>query len=369
MNNQKPFRVLSLDGGGMRGLYTATLLTRLTELFHKDHPEPFPDFGRGFDLICGTSTGSILACGLAAGVPIDDLKNIYIKEGSKIFPSPMPEPRTPAFYWWVLKHSFVNSGSRDDVNKALKYVFEEKTLEQVYKERGIGLCIIATDTLNYMPRIFRTPHNPLEPDDGEYKLREVILSSSTAPILFPVNKVEFDAGNKDEYYVDGGFWANNPVLLGMIEALKIVKENDVPIEIISAGTCNRLTGSRRDLEVLSWGLLKWATGMRLMELLMSSQGFGYTYMAGFFAKYLTQLGRNVKVIRLEELIKTSEEFAKIHVDRTGKEAIDTMISLADQDAEFIFGKMPPENKQIFESIYASLPPAPKAKDAREIHKE
>ena len=60
----KPYRVLSLDGGGMRGLYTASLLNTLSDRFGNQL-----DVGKGFDLIVGTSTGSILAAGLVAGIP------------------------------------------------------------------------------------------------------------------------------------------------------------------------------------------------------------------------------------------------------------------------------------------------------------
>jgi patatin-like phospholipase/acyl hydrolase len=360
MIGEKPFRVLTLDGGGMRGLYTATLLTKLTELFNKDHPQPFPDFGKGFDLICGTSTGSILACGLAAGVPIDALKDIYIKEGLKIFPSPMPEPQKPEFYLWAAKHAFVNSGDREELLKALKFVFQDRTLEDIYRERGIALCIAAVEAHKFIHRIFRTPHNPKALDDGEYKAYEAVLSSCTAPILFPVNKVEFH--EEDEYYVDGGLWANNPVLLGMTEALQMIEDKDRPIEIISAGTCNRLMGSKSDLETLSWGMLKWATGMRLMELLLSSQASGTTYMANFFADYLTGLGRQVKVIRLGELVKTAEEFSVIHVDRADKEAVDMMTLLAEKDAEYIYDEMDGGTRKVFEDIYEGLPGAPEDKN-------
>lgn len=276
----------------------------------------------------------------------------------------MPEPQKPDFYLWVAKHAFVNSGEREELLKALKFVFQERTFEDVYRERGIALCITAVEAHKFIYKIFRTPHNPKVPDDGEYKIFEVVLSSCTAPVLFPVNKIEFREA--DEYYVDGGLWANNPVLLGMIEALTMVKDNDTPIEIISAGTCNRLIGSKSDLETLSWGMLKWATGMRLMELLLSSQGSGYTYMANFFAEYLTGLGRRVKVIRLGELIKTPEDFSVIHVDRGDKEAIDMMTALAERDAEYNYDEMDGETRQIFEDIYAGLPPAPEDKNPNDV---
>lgn len=355
MGIQRPFRVLALDGGGMRGLYTATLLTKLAELFNGKAENASPDLGKSFDLICGTSTGSILACGLAAGIPTDILKKIYIEEGMKIFPQPMPEPKRPAFYLWTLKHAFINSGNKEEFVRALRGCFQDKTLGDIYRERKIALCIIAVDALNFMPRVFRTPHNPGESDDSKYKVLEVVLSSSTAPVLFPINKIRGHEDKRDEYYVDGGLWANNPVMPGLIEALSMVKDNNIPIEIISAGTCNRLIADERDLKSLSWGMLKWASGMRLMELLLSSQGYGSSYMAKFISEYLTGLGRKVKIIRIGELVKTPEEFSVIHVDRADKPAIDTMISLAEKDAEYAFNSMSKEDRQIFESIYSGLP--------------
>lgn len=67
----KPFRALSLDGGGMRGLYTATVLNSLSERFGNASPL---DIGKGFDLISGTSTGAILATAIASGVPVKVVK-------------------------------------------------------------------------------------------------------------------------------------------------------------------------------------------------------------------------------------------------------------------------------------------------------
>ena len=61
-----PYRVLSLDGGGMRGIYTAAFLARLTDQFARIRNEAALDLGRGFDLITGTSTGAIVGCALAA---------------------------------------------------------------------------------------------------------------------------------------------------------------------------------------------------------------------------------------------------------------------------------------------------------------
>ncbi|MBU6410221.1 MAG: patatin-like phospholipase family protein, partial [Verrucomicrobia bacterium] len=87
----KPCRVLTLDGGGMRGLYTATVLDVLAKHFAARRGVGALDIGKGFDLIVGTSTGGILATALAYGHPLKRVMDLYRIEGPKIFTDPMPD--------------------------------------------------------------------------------------------------------------------------------------------------------------------------------------------------------------------------------------------------------------------------------------
>ncbi len=350
MEKQNVFRVLSLDGGGMRGLYSATLLTELTKLF--DGSKKDFDLGKKFNLICGTSTGSILASGLAAGVPINELKNIYIKDGKKIFPKPMPEPKRLGFYLWVLKHSFVNSGCRKQLERSLYNIFKDSTLNDIYEKRKVALCITAVDALNFKPKIFRTPHAFNDSERYDYKIVDAVLSSSSAPVLFPVNKIKGNGSTlKDEYYIDGGLWINNPVLLAILESLIILKNSNTPLEIISVSTCNHLKENEKYFDSPAWGLLKWTSGMRLMEQLLSAQGFGHNFMAELFSKFLNESGKNIKVIRLAETLKLPEEYLKIHADRPGKTAVKTMTQLAERDADYIFNNSSNDDKVILKDIF------------------
>ena len=86
------FRVLALDGGGIRCYYTAALLSRLVEHFAGvgGGVDRAADPGAAFDLICGTSGGAILACALASGVPFGRVAELYRNEGPTIFPRPSP---------------------------------------------------------------------------------------------------------------------------------------------------------------------------------------------------------------------------------------------------------------------------------------
>ena len=81
-NNDKPFRILSLDGGGIRGLISALILKEV----EKELKEKGKSLLEHFDMIAGTSTGSLLAAGVAIGKPIDELIKMYEDEGEKIFP-------------------------------------------------------------------------------------------------------------------------------------------------------------------------------------------------------------------------------------------------------------------------------------------
>ena len=86
----RPLRVLSIDGGGMRGLYSAEYLASLAQRYVKTRGLEGIDIGRGFDLIAGTSTGAIIACALAAGVPVGRVAKLYRERGPDIFPLRLP---------------------------------------------------------------------------------------------------------------------------------------------------------------------------------------------------------------------------------------------------------------------------------------
>ena len=80
----RPFRVLTLDGGGMRGVYTSTYLGELADAFARKRRVAALDVGKGFDLIAGTSTGGIVACALASGIPLRDVVSLYKERGRAI---------------------------------------------------------------------------------------------------------------------------------------------------------------------------------------------------------------------------------------------------------------------------------------------
>ena len=82
-----PLRVLSIDGGGMRGVYTAAYLAGLIEAFSQERKAKALDLGKGFDLIIGTSTGAIIGCAAAIGLSMPKVVKMYCENAAKIFPA------------------------------------------------------------------------------------------------------------------------------------------------------------------------------------------------------------------------------------------------------------------------------------------
>lgn len=125
MNQNKPYRVLSLDGGGMRGLYTASVLQSLVNRFSRSNSGN-KDIGKGFDLIAGTSTGGILACGLAAGIPINRIMELYSKKGNRIFTDPFPSKEVLKKLWWMFKNSRKAVNSNKVLIQELQNIFHKQ---------------------------------------------------------------------------------------------------------------------------------------------------------------------------------------------------------------------------------------------------
>src|SRR5690349_8756080 len=122
-----PFRVLSLDGGGIRGVYTAAYLNRLQNLFAAPGQEL--DIGSGFDLITGTSTGAIVGCGLAMGISLQKIISLYRKHASAIFPHHIRGIGS-AIYHAMWGGTFVKHGNKA-LKEALVDVFKSTTIADV----------------------------------------------------------------------------------------------------------------------------------------------------------------------------------------------------------------------------------------------
>jgi uncharacterized protein len=338
-NKMAPFRVLSLDGGGMRGLYTATLLDTLVQRMSLGLNGKPGDVGRSFELICGTSTGSILACALACGISLAQVQEFYSERGPKIFIDPYPRK---AGKWktlcWLSKHLSKPAADARQFKMALSDMFGKTTLGEVHERRGIALCVPAVYASNLRTVVFKTPHLPHLNRDKVYSLVDICMASSAAPIQLPLHKfTQAPDQDKDEVFIDGGLWANSPVLVGLVEALSMAGGR--PIRIISVGTCDEPSGDPSVLSDQQWGLARWKAGLGILEASLSAQAAGHLHITRLLINALNAKGHDIRMLRLKETPKASDYFSAIGLDRADQRALTTLRTLANSDVNEITSDM------------------------------
>lgn len=334
----QPFRVLTLDGGGMRGLYTATVLFMLARHFARQRGEKIEDIdiGAKFDLIAGTSTGGILAAGLAAGVKIEQIIDLYKKAGKKIFPPLNCQPEGLLLLQWILRFFRKPSAKQEHLKSELESIFGTKTLGDIYKDRGIALCIPAVNATRQKPRVFKTPHNSRFTRDPLLPIVDVCLATSAAPFFLPLATVPHpDTPDTPDICVDGGLWANNPVLVGLVEALEVAKPEQ-PLEIISVSTCSPPTGQSISANECCRGAWHWKFGSQALLMSLEAQAEGHFEVAKIIAR---NLKRECTLIRLPHDTPPKEDSKHFGLDRAYDKALSILENQAKNDFNMIVSKI------------------------------
>ncbi|NNJ26489.1 patatin-like phospholipase family protein [Alienimonas chondri] len=218
------FRILSLDGGGLRGSFGAGFLAALER---RVVPATGKSLASHFDLLAGTSTGGILACGLAAGLTAERLVQFYREQGPEIFHPREPfRPRTSVrplypFANWIFRRK---TGMPMDEMFRARYcpfhltdafvtAFGDRTLGDLNQAR---LIVPAVNLSKGAIHIFRTAHLPAGRGcQSDIKIVDLLVAATAAPTYFPHKMIG------DEAFCDGGVWANNPTVLAVAEAVAL----------------------------------------------------------------------------------------------------------------------------------------------------
>lgn len=329
----KPYRVLSIDGGGVRGLYSACLLHGLAQRVARSEEQKIEDnldIGNAFDMIVGTSTGAILAVALAAGRPLEEVIQLYQSQAKEIFPSPTPAPSSGMkFYWWLWAHRKKSSGSPSALKSALDRVLKEETVGEMFKRRGIALCIPTIDAETQKAWVYKTPHdheNKRLQRDNNCRLVDVCMSSAAAPVVFPLHKVK-DPNSSSEnhnWFVDGGLWANNPVMVALVEALSFAPQSS-PIELISVSTCPPFKAPPIEKNDVDRGILDWKAGIGILEIGLDAQSSAYAYMAKALTDYM---GGRIKYVRLSDPLVDENIARDLSLDNPSIQTLDALVKLA-----------------------------------------
>jgi len=236
-------RILSIDGGGIRGIIPAMVLAEIEKTTNK----PIADL---FDLIAGTSTGGILACGLTApddhGRPkytASALLAMYVDHGREIFPHHLFQKITA-----YVEEKYPASG----IERVLRTYVGSTRLSQVITE----IFVTAYDIERRKPKFFRSQDAKQDPS-LDHPLWMVARSTSAAPTYFEPFKLPGDGGEY-EALVDGGVFANNPAMCAYVDGSAgpgQTRPDEVLLVSLGTGAENRPIeyDSAKD-----WGQLQWA---------------------------------------------------------------------------------------------------------------
>ena len=330
--SSSPFRVLSIDGGGVRGLYSAVLLHGIAQRVARmnGQKEERLDVGAAFNLIVGTSTGAILAASLCAGVTLERVINLYKTQARAIFQDPVPANGGQwALAQWIWRHRDAAANKPGALRSALLSILGEESVAAMYARRSIALCVPAVNIETQRAWVYKTPHdsrgNRLQ-RDNHYKLVDLCLSSAAAPIVFPIHGVAtpHDAAGNVNWFVDGGLWANNPVMVALTEALSFAPDG-APIEVISVSTCPPFKAPIISEESANRGLLGWRGGIRMLEAAIDAQSSAYDYIATALA---THLKERVTYVRLTDPKVNAEQVTHLRLDNPSKKCLDALVRLA-----------------------------------------
>lgn len=315
MIERKPFKILSIDGGGIKGLYSASVLAKIEEKAGKSS-------GECFDMICGTSTGGLIALGLANGQNAESLVNLYFKDGNKIFPT--YENKFARIFNRSIVHTLKQTflfGKYS--NKKLKKIIEDTFGDTKMGQLKNLVCIPSFNLISGMPRVFKYPHK--EGDffmDKNIPLVDVALATSAAPTYFPIHEYN------DFLFVDGGVWANNPSMCGLLEALKYFVGDDkeyTHVEMLSIASVSKPSGwpakIRKRRSFIGWK-------SKLIEPSMDGQA----YFAHFFLDTaLVRIHKDSIYVRIESPQLSLAQMPVVEMDRADTKALSTLKTLGEHD--------------------------------------
>lgn len=288
-------KILTLDGGGIKGAYALGVLAQFEEYLG----EPINNY---FDLVVGTSTGGIIALGLGKGFSSKEILSFYKEMGKEIFKG--------NHILKSIRHLGFSKYSNKTLFKYLDNNFGETTLGQ----SKLRLVVPSQNLDSGEVHLYKTAHHERFKGDYKERMSTIALATSSAPTYFPI----FKAPN-GLFMVDGGIYANNPVAIAAVEAVGILKWRTDDINILSIGCTNEplnINYAKR----YSAGRIYWAiNAINLIMKGQSSAAFG-------MAQHLT----NYKVKRIDEVV------AKGKFQLDSYKEIENMIGLGNEKGRHEF---------------------------------
>lgn len=296
-NKCLPFKILSIDGGGIKGLYSATVLHHLEKKYGQ-----ISDY---FDMICGTSTGGLIALALSQRIPASIICEVYEKKGKIIFPKQKK--------WKGILKQTLWQGKFSD--KPLRNVLTELFGDKRIGDSSNALCIPSYSFTDARPWVFKYDHPDLPGRDNKAFCVDVALATSAAPTYFPLCEIDY---YDNKQFIDGGVWANNPTLVGVIEAMKYFVGDGKAyssIEVLSVSSLNNIAGKpvglKRERSFLDWRNDLFETSL-----------IGQSHFTDYMMKKFSELNNiKLKYVRIPSETISAEQQHLVQLDCATLKAI------------------------------------------------
>lgn len=305
--------ILSIDGGGMKGIVSALVLIELEDILKKYTGANTVYLVDYFDLIAGTSTGSILAALLLC--PNDcnrpkytasDALNLYLTKGKTMFQTnPLHKLRTLG---GLIGPKYKNKALVAELNS---YFGSVKTAELLKP------CLLTSYNMTTRDSLFFNSLSSLKSEDRNFNLADAVLASTAAPTFFPPSCIK-SYNSCEDCLVDGGVFANNPSLCALIEALKLERTKNInDTMVLSIG--NVYSAKSYDYnKVKHWGAINWA--FPLLDVLMDASEQTVDYQLN---KLYSTLGISNQYLRV--VANVNENVPSM--DDTSQKAIDRLLEI------------------------------------------
>ncbi|MEG1248121.1 MAG: CBASS cGAMP-activated phospholipase [Citrobacter sp.] len=325
--NDHGVRILSLNGGGVRGLFTISVLAEIERILILKNPSQEIRIGEYFDLITGTSIGGILALGLASGKSARELESVFFRKAKDIFPSR-----------WSLLNLLKSLCAPIYSSSPLRETVETMIgAETTFNDLRRRVMIPSVNLSTGKPQFFKTPHNPDFTRDGPLKLIDAALATSAAPTYFAPHYCE----DLHAYFADGGLVANNPSYIGLLEVLRDMNSdfnvNHQNIHILNVGTVGEeYSLSPRLLSKKWWnGYCRlWGVGKRLVLTTMTANQHLHKNM---LLRELTLHDALENYIYLDEVIP-NEAASDITLDNASESSLQNLSARGKQLANVQFAQ-------------------------------
>ena len=288
-------KILSIDGGGIKGIFVAQFLTDIEE----EYKVKICNY---FDIIAGTSTGAIIAAALALEISAKEILELYTQNANLIF-----KGYSEIF---IFKKILTLRG-------LLNYRYSNKNLKEVllkvFSDKKVGDCktrllIPAFNVRTHNIEVFKTSHHKDYIRDYREDIVNVLLATTAAPTYFPV----YDFKGRGQY-IDGGIGANNPGMIAVIESIANCGWNQDELKLLSFGCLGELNTGKRKFKGIG----------DIIQAFMKAE----TLYSENIAKLL--LNNKENYIRINPTLEKEQ----VYLDNISDEAINTLIIFARDESK------------------------------------